>query len=209
MSSFTRAALFMPIVDGPTAGNWLSVEAFSFFESDTLTGPSIDVGASDESNGADIPPLWAVFGIVTIMAWPFMPMRDACIIGLMAAALIAWLFPKVHAEYIGAVFVHDIGLTKHRHLFSRRRIDKMFLTAMRLQRWKLTKCPEFNDLRRLSIWALKEVPLWAWRYVRPYLIFGGVSLWGILKERRDYFHPIPNPSFKSTESQINSQGDFT
>lgn len=156
-----------------------------------MIGPSIDIVLGDESNGADIPPAWCVFFAVTLFSCLFLGLRDAAMIGLFIAAIIAWLLPKVHAEYIGAVFVHDIGLKKFRHIFSRRRIDKMFLKAMRLERWPLTVCPKLNKPRDLLKWGFEAVPLWAWRCVRPYLIFGCASAWGILKERRNYFHKHP------------------
>lgn len=188
MSSFTRASLFMPIVTGPNSGNWLSGQSYQFFERDDMTGPSIDIGLRDESNGADIPPAWAVFISVTLICCLFFSLRDAAVIGLVLAAVIAWLLPKVHAEYIGAVFVHDIGLKKFRHVFSRRRIDKMFLKALRLERWALAKRP--SNFKALIVWILRDVPHWFWRLVRPFLIFGGVSAWGVLKERQNYFKPV-------------------
>ncbi len=179
----------MPIVTGPNSGNWLSGQSFQFFEQADKTGPSIDIDLRDESNGADIPPAWAVFILVTLNACLLFSLRDAVLMGLALAAFIAWLLPKIHAEYIGAVFVHDIGLKKFRHIFSRRRIDKMFLAAMRLERWALTARP--SNFKALTIWMFRDVPHWFWRLVRPFLIFGGVSAWGVLKERQNYFKPVP------------------
>jgi len=189
MSSFTRASLFMPIVSGPNSGNWLSGQAYRFFELDDKSGLSIDIAMRDESNGADIPPAWAVFLTLSSIAFPLIGLSEAVLLGLVAAAMIAWLLPKVHAEYIGAVFVHDIGLKKFRHVFSRYRIDKMFLKAMRLERWALNPRP--SNIKALTIWMLRDLPHWFWRLIRPFLIFGGVSIWGVLKERKTYFKPVP------------------
>ena len=192
MSSFTRASLFMPIVTGPSSGNWLSGQAFRFYESDDMDGPSIDIAVRDESNGADIPPAWAVFLGFAILSRLFVGLHTACLIGLFMAALVAWLLPKIHAEYIAAIFVHDIGLKKFRHVFSRRRIDKMFLKALRLERWALVKrpCLKLANFKALIVWMLRDVPHWFWRLVRPFLIFGGVSAWGVLKERQNYLKPV-------------------
>ncbi len=193
MSTFTRAKLFMPVVSGPRSGNWLSGQAFKFFESEDLTGPSIDIAVRDESNGADIPPAWSVFLTVAAALNPVLSIHDAVVSGLLVAALVAWLFPKVHAEYIAAVFIHDVGLKQFRHLFSRRRIDKMFLKAMRLERWALAPWPSktrTTNLKAKTIWMLRDLPHWTWRTIRPFIIFGGVSIWGVLKERTKYFKPV-------------------
>jgi len=199
MSSFIRASLFMPIVTGPNSGSWLSGQSYRAFERDDNTGPSIDIGLRDESNGADIPPAWAVFIMFTLISRLLFDWQDAAMIGLSVAALVAWLLPRVHAEYIAAVFVHDIGLRKFRHIFSRWRVDKVFLKYLRLTRWPLSARP--SNYKSLIVWVLRDIPHWFWRLVRPFLIFGGVCIWGILKERRNYFRPTSNPNFKSTESQ--------
>ena len=188
MTSFTQAHLFMPIVSGPKAGHWRSGQTYRFYEHPDKTGDYIEVKAGDESNGADIPPAWAVFLGFALLARIFTDTHTACFIGLFMAALVAWLLPKIHAEYIAAIFIHDIGLKKFRHKLSRRKIDKLFLRALRDERWALTPMPSGG--RALIIWGLCDVSLWVWRLIRPYLIFAGVSLWGILKERRNYFKPI-------------------
>ena len=190
MARFLSANLFMPIVSGLSFGNWKSGQTFRFYERDDKTGPFIEVKALDESNGADVPPAWVVFLAVFILAvWP-LGWQDAAMGGLLVAALSAWLLPRIHAAYISAVFVHDIGLKKFRHIFSRRRIDKMFLKAMRLVRQPLKAAPN-GGFKALVKWALSDLPIWFWRLVRPYIMFAGVSFWGVLSERQNYFKPVP------------------
>lgn len=185
MSAFTHASLFMPIVTGPRSGGWRAGQAYKFFEQSDMTGPSIDIEIDDESNGADMPPAWAVCIAVTLALCLFAGVRDALIVGLLVTALMSWLLPKVHAEYIAAVFVHDVGLKKFRHIFSRRRIDRMFLKALSLERRPITPRP--SEFKNMLTWILLDVPHWLWRLVRPYLMFAGVSLWGVVKERQKYF----------------------
>lgn len=190
MAKFNHADVFAPIVSGPRAGGWLSGQNFKFFERDDKTGPSIDIAVGDASNGADVPPPWLIYMAVFLAVVFFVGVQRASIFALAVSALAAWLFPRVHAEYIAAVFVHDIGLTKFRSTFSRKRIDLMFLKAMRIERWPLADMPAASDFKAFPMWILRDVRKWFWRLIRPYLIFAGVSLWGVLKERNSYFKPV-------------------
>jgi len=180
----------MPVVSGPDAGCWLAGQAFRFFKSDDQTGPSIDVALRDKSNGADIPPPWFVFITTFLLCLIFMAPQSAVILGLAITSIIAWLFPKIHAEYIAAVFVHDIGLKRFRNIFSRWAIDTMFLKAMRIERWPLSPRPVLRDFKAFTTWVLRDLRKWFWRLLRPWLMYIGVILWGLLKEHKNYFKPV-------------------
>ena len=179
MKTYTDAISFSPITVGPNAGNWLSQQTYRFFLEDDKTGPEIIVHKNDMSNGADVPPPWVIFiitlalcAIISLLGLNF-KFRTHLWTAFTAALTTGWLLPRVHAEYIEAVFIHDVGLDKHRHL-SRAVIDIMFFKAM-----KVTTSERLNPNMTRGLWKL----------IRPYVMYIGVSVFGLIQERQQYFSP--------------------
>ena len=74
-----------------------------------------------------------------------------------------------------AAYHHEnvVGVEKHRHL-SRAVIDKMFFRALRV-----TATERLNPHMGRGLWRL----------IRPNVIYCGVTLFGLIKERTGYFKP--------------------
>lgn len=178
-TSYTEARFFRPITEGENIGFWESGQTFNFFENYDKTGNEIIVQEGDLSNGADVPPPWTIFlltlALSALLSWFFGPFRISTHlwVSFSLALTTAWLLPRVHAEYIEAVFIHDVGLKSHRHL-SRAIIDKIFFRALRVT----TKHRLDTDLGKGS-----------WRLLRPYVLYFGVAVFGIVKEQFGYFKP--------------------
>lgn len=179
MKRYTEARLFRPITNGENAGLWASGQTFSFFEFDDRTGAEIIVMEGEESNGADVPPPWTIFFLTLMFMLLFHWLFDwpSISTALWASASFslttAWLLPRIHAEYIEAVFVHDIGLETHRHL-SRATIDRIFLKALLV-----------TTKERLDTNFGKGT----WRLIRPYVLYTGVAAFGLVTEQLGYFKP--------------------
>jgi len=179
MKSYIEAVAFSPITTGANAGNWKSLQTYHFYENDNFTGAKIIVETNDESNGADVPPPWTIFlisfAVCAFVSWIFGSLHfTTCLwIALSLALTTAWLLPRVHAEYIAAVFVHDVGLVSHRHL-SRATIDRIFLRAL------IVTTKHTLDT---------SIGQGTWRLLRPYVLYLGVAAFGIAKEKFRYFKP--------------------
>lgn len=177
---YTEARLFMPISFGDEAGNWKSGQTYSFYlDATDKQRPMITVNMGDISNGADIPPPWVIFlltlTLCALLSWLLGPFRISTHlwVSFSLALTTAWLLPRVHAEYIEAVFIHDIGLKDHRHL-SRATIDRLFFRALRV-----------TTQDRLDV----SLGRGTWRRLRPYVLYIGVAAFGIVKEQLGYFRP--------------------
>ena len=179
MKHYIEATSFSPITRGENIGQWRSEDSYNIFENEDDTGAEIIVHKGDISNGADVPPPWIIFLITllicVVLSWFFVHLSLASHIwvSFSVALTTAWLLPRVHAEYIAAVFIHDVGLTNHRHL-PRATIDKIFLCALLL-----------TTHQTLDTRAGKGT----WRLIRPYVLYFGVTSFGIIKERLGYFKP--------------------
>jgi len=179
MMKYTQAISFSPITGGSDAGKWLSRQTYYFFLNDDKTGAKIIVREGDLSNGADVPPPWTIFlltlALCALLSWLFGPFRIATHlwISFSLALTTAWLLPRVHAEYIAAVFIHDVGLKSHRHL-SRAIIDKIFFRALKV-----------TTRHSLDL----SLGQGTWRRVRPYVLYIGVAGFGLVKEQLGYFRP--------------------
>ena len=199
--SYTQKLSFSPISKGRYAGLWKSNQRYAFFwekenSGSKISGPVIIVARNYRSNGADVPPPWSIFTIslilTSLIGWLLLPLTQNAPFTFMTAIWVSvslaltsgWLLPRVHAEYIEAVFVHDIGLDTHRHL-SRKTIDLMFLKALKVTTsQRLDQYFESGFLKRKVFW----------RRIRPYVIYFSVALFGLIVEKQKYFKPLkPKP----------------
>lgn len=185
---YTQARSFSPITTGPNAGKWRSEQTYKFGMEYDKSGAEITIEKGDISNGADVPPPWSIFFLTLVLcalfSWLIYRLNISTLFLLSASVALttAWLLPRVHAEYIEAVFVHDIGLEKHRHL-SRAVIDKMFFRALVV-----------TTKERLNVYVGKGL----WRKLRPYVLYSGVAVFGLIKEGSGYFKP-KFPEFEPDE----------
>jgi len=114
MIKYTEANSFSPITRGANAGNWVSNQQYSFYMNADNIGPVIVVQEGDVSNGADVPPPWTIFlltlALCALLSWLFSPfsIRTYLWVSFSVVLTTAWLLPRVHAEYIEAVFIHAV-----------------------------------------------------------------------------------------------------